>query len=125
MKIERIDHLVFTVKDISATCDFYQKVLNMEVVTFKGNRKALSFGNQKINLHQVGKEFEPKADKPTAGAIDLCLITKTPLDEAKKHIESFGVKIIEGPIERTGAMGPIKSIYFRDPDFNLIEVSNY
>ncbi|QLY25222.1 VOC family protein [Bdellovibrio sp. KM01] len=125
MKIERIDHLVFTVKDISATCDFYQKVLNMEVVTFKGDRKALSFGNQKINLHQVGKEFEPKADKPTAGAIDLCLITNTPLEEAKKHIESFGVKIIEGPIERTGAMGTIKSIYFRDPDFNLIEVSNY
>lgn len=125
MKIERIDHLVFTVKDIQMTCDFYQKVLGMQVVTFKGDRKALSFGNQKINLHQVGKEFEPKANKPTPGAIDLCLITKTPLEEAKKHIESFGVEIIEGPIERTGASGPIKSIYFRDPDFNLIEVSNY
>jgi catechol 2,3-dioxygenase-like lactoylglutathione lyase family enzyme len=125
MKIERIDHLVFTVKDIQITCDFYQKVLGMEIATFKGDRKALSFGNQKINLHQVGKEFEPKANKPTSGAIDLCLITTTPLKEAQQHIESCGVKIIEGPIERTGATGPIKSIYFRDPDFNLIEVSNY
>jgi catechol 2,3-dioxygenase-like lactoylglutathione lyase family enzyme len=125
MKIDRIDHLVFTVKDIRVTCDFYQKVLGMEVVTFKGDRKALSFGNQKINLHEKGKEFEPKAQEPTPGSVDLCLITSIPLTEAQRHIESCGVKIIEGPIARTGATGPINSIYFRDPDMNLIEVSNY
>lgn len=125
MKIDRMDHLVFTVKDIRVTCDFYQKVLGMDVVTFKGDRKALSFGNQKINLHEYGKEFEPKANKPTPGSVDLCLITSISLAEAQRHIESCGVTIIEGPIARTGATGPINSIYFRDPDMNLIEISNY
>lgn len=125
MKINRMDHLVLTVQDIAATCDFYNKVLGMEIVTFKQGRKALSFGQQKLNLHQVGHEFEPKAQKPTPGAIDLCLITEEPLAEVQKHVEAAGVTIIEGPVERTGAMGPILSIYFRDPDQNLIEVSNY
>jgi len=125
MKIARLDHLVLTVKDIDATCDFYSRVLGMEVVTFKQDRKALTFGQQNFNLHQVGHEFEPKAQRPTPGAIDLCLITETPLAEAQRSIESEGVKIIEGPVERIGATGAIHSIYFRDPDDNLIEVSNY
>lgn len=125
LKMARFDHIVLTVKDISATCQFYSRVLGMEVVTFKGDRKALTFGNNKINLHESGKEFEPKAQSPTTGSADICLITETPLDAAQSHIESAGVRIIEGPVERTGATGPIRSIYLRDPDFNLIEVSNY
>ncbi|XP_077466005.1 glyoxalase domain-containing protein 5 isoform X2 [Stigmatopora argus] len=97
----------------------------MEVVTFKGNRKALGFGNQKLNLHQLGMEFEPKAKHPTSGSADLCLITKTPLTTVAAHLKSCGVQIEEGPVERTGAVGAITSLYFRDPDENLIEVSNY
>ncbi|XP_059833152.1 glyoxalase domain-containing protein 5 isoform X1 [Hypanus sabinus] len=91
----------------------------------QGNRKALSFGNQKFNLHEIGKEFEPKAHKPTAGSIDLCLITDTPISKVIEHLKVCGVNIEEGPVERTGAVGPITSIYFRDPDNNLVEVSNY
>lgn len=125
MKIARIDHLVLTVKSIEATCTFYTKVLGFEVATFKQGRKALTFGQQKFNLHEVGKEFEPKAERPTPGSVDLCLISVVPLPEAQAHIESCGVKIIEGPVERTGATGPIRSIYFRDPDLNLIEISEY
>ncbi len=125
MKIDRLDHLVLTVKDIEATCDFYTKVLEMEVVSFAGGRKALSFGNQKLNLHQAGKEFEPKALVPTAGSADLCFIAATPLAQVTAHLHDCGVEIIEGPVERTGATGPIQSVYIRDPDRNLIELSNY
>ena len=125
MKIERIDHLVLTVRDIAATCDFYSRVLGMQVVTFGGDRKALQFGRQKINLHERGKEFEPKALQPTPGSGDLCFITEVPLPQVVDHIRSCGVQIIEGPVRRTGAVGPIESIYIRDPDGNLIEVSNY
>jgi catechol 2,3-dioxygenase-like lactoylglutathione lyase family enzyme len=125
MKIDALDHVVLTVKDIAATCDFYTRVLGMEVVTFGQGRKALSFGAQKFNLHQAGKEFEPKAAKPTPGSIDLCLITGTPLPAVIDHLMACGVKIEEGPVPRTGARGPIMSVYFRDPDLNLIEVSNY
>lgn len=125
MKIDHLDHLVLTVKSIEATCAFYTKVLGMEVVTFKGDRKALSFGNQKINLHQAGREFEPKAHLPTSGSADLCFISSTNLLDVKKHLENLGVQIVEGPVERTGATGPIISLYIRDPDQNLIEVSNY
>ncbi len=121
----RIDHLVLTVKDIQATCDFYTRVLGMKVVTFGKDRKALAFGKQKINLHEQGREFEPKATHPTPGAIDLCLITEQPLPEVIDHLRSCRVTILEGPMERTGATGPITSMYFRDPDGNLIEVSNY
>ncbi|KAI2657284.1 Glyoxalase domain-containing protein 5 [Labeo rohita] len=117
--ISHLDHLVLTVRDLNKTTNFYSKVLGMEVVTFKGDRKALSFGEQKLNLHQAGKEFEPKAKSPMPGSADLCLITKTPLTTA------CGVTIEEGPVDRTGAVGPIRSLYFRDPDDNLIEVSNY
>lgn len=124
-KISHMDHLVLTVKSIPDTVSFYTKVMGMEAIEFGSGRKALSFGEQKLNLHQAGKEFEPKAKHPTPGAIDICLITKTPLNEVQKHVESCNVTIEEGPVQRTGAMGPIMSIYFRDPDFNLIEISNY
>jgi catechol 2,3-dioxygenase-like lactoylglutathione lyase family enzyme len=125
MKINRIDHLVLTVKDIETTCSFYRRVLGMEVVVFGGGRKALSFGAQKINLHQKGKEGEPKASKPTPGSGDLCFITSVPISEVITHLNSCGVEIIEGPVRRTGATGPMISLYFRDPDLNLVEVSNY
>lgn len=125
MEIERIDHLVLTVRDIPATCDFYSRVLGMQVVTFGGGRKALRFGRQKINLHERGKEFEPKALQPTPGSGDLCFITEVSLPQVVDHIRSCGIQIIEGPVRRTGAVGPIESIYIRDPDGNLIEVSNY
>ena len=125
MRIERIDHLVLTVRDIAATCDFYSRVLGMQVVAFGGERKALHFGRQKINLHERGKEFQPKALQPTPGSGDLCFITEVPLPQVVNHIRSCGVQVIEGPVRRTGAVGPIESIYVRDPDGNLIEVSNY
>jgi catechol 2,3-dioxygenase-like lactoylglutathione lyase family enzyme len=125
MRIDRLDHLVLTVRDIGATCEFYSRVLGMQVVTFGEGRKALQFGQQKINLHESGKEFDPKAARPTPGSGDLCLITEVPLPQAIEHIRSCGVEIVEGPVGRTGAVGPIESIYIRDPDGNLIEVSNY
>ncbi|MHB1281750.1 MAG: VOC family protein [Acidithiobacillus sp.] len=124
MKIDSLDHLVLTVKDVEATSAFYAKVLGMGIITFGSGRKALSFGSQKINLHQHGNEFEPKAQQPTPGSADLCLITSVPLPEVVSHIASCKVVVIEGPVQRTGATGPILSIYFRDPDMNLIEVSN-
>lgn len=125
MKVSHLDHLVLTVADIEISCQFYQSALNFEVITFGENRKALKFGNQKINLHQVGKEFEPKALHPTAGSADLCFIAETPLEEVIAYLQTQNIDIIEGPIERTGAMGKILSIYLCDPDQNLIEISNY
>jgi len=124
MGIDRLDHLVLTVRDIGVTCDFYSRALGMKVVTFGNDRKALQFGRQKINLHERGKEFDPKAANPTPGSGDLCFITEIPLLQVKEHIRSCGVEIIEGPVGRTGAVGPIESIYLRDPDGNLIEISN-
>jgi catechol 2,3-dioxygenase-like lactoylglutathione lyase family enzyme len=124
MKISHLDHLVLTVADIENTCNFYQTVLGFEIITFKGDRKALKFGNQKINLHQQGKEFEPKALHPTSGSGDLCFISETPISEVVTHLNQLNIKIEQGPIERTGAMHPILSVYIRDPDQNLIEISN-
>ena len=124
MKIDSLEHLVLTVKEIEITIDFYSRVLGMEIVTFGDGRKALSFGSQKINLHEHGKEFEPKAQHPTPGSADLCFITSIPLSEVVTHLSSCKVPILEGPVPRTGATGPILSVYFRDPDMNLIEVSN-
>lgn len=124
MKIDSLDHLVLTVKDIDATAAFYSKVLGMDIITFGGGRKALSFGAQKINLHQHRAEFEPKAQNPTPGSADLCFITSVPMPEVVSHLSSRDVAVIEGPVQRTGATGPILSVYFRDPDMNLIEVSN-
>jgi catechol 2,3-dioxygenase-like lactoylglutathione lyase family enzyme len=125
ISIDRIDHIVLTVFDLDRTIDFYSRVLGMEPVSFAGGRRGLAFGRQKFNLHQAGREFEPKALKPAPGAIDLCLITETPLAEVMDALKSHGVVIIDGPVDKTGATGPIKSVYFRDPDGNLIEVSNY
>ena len=125
MNIEAVDHLVLTVKEIDATCAFYSRVLGMRVISFGGGRKALAFGMQKINLHQQGREFEPKALSPTPGSADLCLITTTPLPQVIAHLAANKVEIIAGPVARTGAVGAIESVYFRDPDGNLLEVSNY
>ncbi len=123
--IERLDHLVLTVADIDASCAFYGRVLGMERVSFAGGRTALSFGNQKINLHPAGNEYDPKAKTPVPGSGDLCFITATPLDAVIAHLAACDVAIIEGPTMKTGATGAIRSVYFRDPDGNLIEVSNY
>ena len=125
MKLDRLDHLVLTVRNIETTCSFYANVLGMEVVTFENGRKALSFGSQKINLHEAGKEFEPKAYRPTPGSADLCFTTTTSMDEVVKRLELSKVRVLDGPVKRTGALGPMESVYFRDPDLNLIEVSNY
>ena len=125
MKISHLDHLVLTVANIEITCQFYQSALNFEVITFGDNRKALKFGTQKINLHQTVKEFEPKAYQPTAGSADICFIAETPLNEVITHLQAQQIEIIKGPIERTGAIGKIISVYVRDPDQNLIEISNY
>jgi catechol 2,3-dioxygenase-like lactoylglutathione lyase family enzyme len=125
VRIDRLDHLVLTVADIDATVDFYTRVLGMEAVTFGAGRTALAFGRSKINLHRAGHEFEPKADRPTPGSADLCLIADGPLEQVIEDLAAHGVPIEEGPVERTGATGPIRSVYFRDPDQNLIEVSIY
>ncbi|WP_343664896.1 VOC family protein [Chryseobacterium mucoviscidosis] len=125
MKIKNIDHLVLTVADIEKTVDFYTSILGFEVVVFGENRKALTFGNQKINLHQKGKEFEPKAEYPTCGSADLCFISETDIHEVLQELKEKNIEIIEGIVERTGALGKIQSVYFRDPDLNLIEISNY
>lgn len=125
VRIDRLDHLVLTVASIESTCDFYARVLGMEVSRFGGGRTALYFGRQKINLHEVGNEFVPRAGRATAGSGDLCLISATPLDDVVGHLSACGVAIIEGPVAKTGATGPIRSVYFRDPDENLIEVSTY
>lgn len=125
MKISHLDHLVLTVADIEATCRFYQEILGMEIQTFANNRKALKFGQQKINLHQKGNEFEPKATHPTPGSADFCFITGTPIREVKEELINKNIPLLESEVKRTGANGPIISVYFRDPDGNLIEVSNY
>ncbi|MFX1707364.1 VOC family protein [Chitinophaga sp. CC14] len=126
MVINRLDHLVLTVKDISATCRFYETVLGMEVITFGDDRKALRFGHQKINLHEKGREIDPKALTPTMGSADLCFIADTEVEEILVELTALKINILEGGIvERTGATGKIRSIYFRDPDGNLLEVSNY
>ena len=122
--ITGLDHLVLTVADISKTVAFYTRVLGMTEVTFAGGRRALSFGKQKINLHQKGREFEPKAACPTPGSADLCFLCDTALERLIPELAAHGVKILEGPVPRTGARGPIVSVYFRDPDGNLIEISN-
>ena len=125
MKTERIDHLVLTVADIERTLDFYQRVMGMKKVVFGEGRVALCFGQQKINLHQSGREFEPKAGKAQAGSADLCFVIDDPVATAIDELHELGVEIIEGPVRRSGACGDILSAYFRDPDRNLIEISNY
>jgi catechol 2,3-dioxygenase-like lactoylglutathione lyase family enzyme len=121
--IDHLDHLVLTCVDIDATKHFYTKVMQMQLETFGAGRIAFRFGNQKINLHVRGAEFEPKAHLPVPGALDLCFIASVPLDEVITHLRASGWPIIEGPVERTGATSKIRSVYVRDPDFNLIEIS--
>jgi catechol 2,3-dioxygenase-like lactoylglutathione lyase family enzyme len=124
MKLDRLDHLVLTVADVEASIAFYERALGMTAVTFAGGRRALAFGAQKINLHPHGHEFEPKAARPMPGSADLCFITEVPLDAVQAHLATCGVNVIEGPVRRTGATGPILSVYLRDPDGNLIEIAN-
>ena len=121
--ISHLDHLVLTCTDLEATRHFYTSVLQMQPETFGAGRIAFRFGNQKINLHQRGAEFEPKAHLPVPGALDLCFIAAVPLDEVIAHLNRQGWPIVEGPVQRTGATGPIRSVYVRDPDLNLIEIS--
>ncbi len=124
IRIDHLDHLVLTVASIEQSCAFYTAALGMTVETFDAGRKALRFGNQKINLHQAGQEFEPKAKTPTRGSGDLCFIASTPLEDVVRHLGQSGVPIELGPVDRTGATGPIRSVYIRDPDGNLVEISN-
>ncbi|HEX2455539.1 MAG TPA: VOC family protein [Vicinamibacterales bacterium] len=123
--IDRIDHFVLTVADLGATLEFYERVLGFTPKLQKGRPAALLFGEQKINVHQADRTFDPKAARPTVGAGDFCLVTQLPISEVQNRIESLGVKIEVGPIEREGAKGRMMSIYFRDPDRNLIEVAEY
>lgn len=125
MQIDALDHLVLTVKDIPATLDFYSRVLGMEIVTFGAGRYALRFGAQKINLHEQGRELEPRAVRPMPGSADLCFVTQTPLAQVVAHLDRCSVSLVDGPVTRTGAVGPILSVYLRDPDLNLLELSNY
>jgi catechol 2,3-dioxygenase-like lactoylglutathione lyase family enzyme len=125
LQIERIDHLVLTVADVERTIAFYTEVLAMKAVSFGDERRALAFGEQKFNLHQAGREIDPKAARPTPGSADLCLVTRASAEEIGEWLRARGVQIEEGPVTRTGALGPITSFYFRDPDRNLIEVSTY
>ncbi|MDT0548658.1 MULTISPECIES: VOC family protein [Streptomyces] len=125
MRIDRLDHLVLTVRDIDTTIGFYTKILGMKAASFRGGRWALNFGHSKINLHQAGHEFEPKAARPTPGSADLCFIVDEPIDQVASELAAHGVPVEQGPVERTGATGPIVSVYLRDPDHNLIELSNY
>jgi catechol 2,3-dioxygenase-like lactoylglutathione lyase family enzyme len=125
VQIDRLDHLVLTVADINRTVAFYRDVLGMEPVAFGSGRTALAFGRSKINLHQVGREFEPKAAQPVAGSADICLIAREPLNVVCAELRAHGVAVEEGPVERTGATGPIRSVYVRDPDGNLVEISTY
>jgi len=121
--IDHLDHLVLTCIDEAATRHFYTEVLGMQLETFGDGRSAFRFGNQKINLHVCGKEFEPKAHLPVPGALDLCFIAAIPLTDVIAHLDRFDWPIIEGPVERTGATQKIRSVYIRDPDLNLIEIS--
>ena len=126
--IDHLDHLVLTTCDEAACVDFYTRVLGMQLETFVGGtppvqRQAFKFGHQKINLHVRGREFEPKAHLPVPGALDLCFIASVPLDEVMVRVAQAEWPIVEGPVLRTGATQKIRSIYLRDPDLNLIEIS--
>jgi catechol 2,3-dioxygenase-like lactoylglutathione lyase family enzyme len=125
MRIERLDHLVLTVADIERACAFYTRVLGMEVVHFGEGRTALRFGQQKINLHPADNIPGLVANRPTPGSADLCFITSVPLAEVMAHLEDCGIPVVAGPGPRAGAIGTIQSVYIRDPDLNLVEISNY
>jgi catechol 2,3-dioxygenase-like lactoylglutathione lyase family enzyme len=123
--IDRLDHLVLTVASVEASVAFYAQVLGFVATTFGAGRTGLSFGRQKINLHPVGSAIEPKAARPTPGSADLCFVTAAAIEEVVAHLRVCGVAIVAGPVRRTGALGPMTSVYFRDPDGNLVEVARY
>jgi catechol 2,3-dioxygenase-like lactoylglutathione lyase family enzyme len=125
IEIDGVDHLVLTVASIERTVAFYTDVLGMRTEKFGDGRWALHFGTQKFNLHEAGHEFEPKAQRPTPGSIDICLVASTPLDEVVDTLRARGVPIVEGPVDRTGARGRMRSVYVRDPDDNLVELCHY
>jgi catechol 2,3-dioxygenase-like lactoylglutathione lyase family enzyme len=124
MQIARLDHVVLTVRSIDTACAFYERVLGVRAITFEGGRRALVFGRQKINLHEAGREFEPRATHPTPGSADVCFVTDVPLHRVQDHLAACGIGIVEGPVRKTGATGPLLSLYIRDPDGNLVEISN-
>lgn len=124
MRVARIDHLVLTVRDVDATIAWYERVLGMKAATFGGGRRALAFGDQKLNLHQAGREFEPKAAVAQPGSVDLCFTTDVRLEDVAAHLAREGVPIELGPVPKTGARAPLRSLYVRDPDGNLIEIAN-
>lgn len=125
MEIRGLDHFVLTVADIDTSCDFYHRLLGIEITGFGDNRKALKIGNQKINLHQAGGEIQPCAQRPVPGSADICFIAETPISEILDQLDTAGIVVELGPVQRTGAQGTIISVYLRDPDGNLIELSNY
>jgi len=128
MQLKRIDHLVITAKDVEATIEFYTKVLNMQEITVKSKNielKAVRFGDQRFHIHQVGKEHEPKALKATPGSADICLVTDTPIPDVLNHLKKYHIKIEKEPMVITGTLGEMESVWFRDPDGNLIEISKY
>jgi catechol 2,3-dioxygenase-like lactoylglutathione lyase family enzyme len=124
VRVQRIDHVVLTVGDIERTIAFYERVLGMTAISFGEGRRALTFGDQKLNLHRAGREYEPKARSPIPGAIDICFTTDVPLAEVAAHLRDCSVEIELGPVDKTGARRALRSLYFRDPDGNLVEVSN-
>ena len=119
-----LDHVVVNVSDVNRACEFYERVLGAEIVEFGAGRKAVQIGNQKLNLHDAGSRADPVASHPAVGAADLCILTETPIADVVHHLGALAVEIIVGPVERTGATGPILSVYIRDPDGSLIEISN-
>jgi catechol 2,3-dioxygenase-like lactoylglutathione lyase family enzyme len=123
--INRIDHIVLTTRDKEACIRFYTEVLGMQLESFSENRLALKFGTQKINLHEWGKEFTPRAHVAAPGTLDLCFIAAVPLEAVIAKLGKAGIPIVEGPVMKTGAQGAIRSVYVRDPDLNLVEISEY
>lgn len=123
--IDHIDHIVLTTRDLQGCIRFYTEVLGMKLEKFFENRLALKFGSQKINLHEWGKEFEPRAHVAAPGTLDLCFIASTSLEEVVKKLKAKNIQVLEGPVKKTGAMGPMMSVYVRDPDLNLVEISVY
>jgi catechol 2,3-dioxygenase-like lactoylglutathione lyase family enzyme len=125
MQINGLDHFVLTVTDMDMSCDFYHRILGIEIIGFGDNRKALKIGEQKINLHEADREIQPCARQPVPGSADMCLIAETPIPEIVEQLDIAGINIELGPVQRTGAQGAMTSVYLRDPDGNLIELSNY
>ena len=124
IKIRKLDHFVLTVRNLDESIKFYKNALGLEIINFADDRKALQFGHQKINLHEEGNEYEPKAQTPLPGSADFCLISRNPIEQVKAHLEKLQIPVEQGPVSRTGAMGPLISLYIRDPDHNLIEIAN-